>query len=41
VQVSNGIAETNKNRFLEKGERLEVFKTEVVEGIMPRNTVLS
>jgi hypothetical protein len=39
VAVSNGIAETVKNRFLEKGRNYEIFEQESNTGIVPWNTV--
>jgi hypothetical protein len=39
VAVSNGIAETVKNRFLEKGGKFEIFEKEGGTGIKPWNTL--
>ncbi|MEI6765623.1 MAG: hypothetical protein WCM76_08275 [Bacteroidota bacterium] len=39
VSVSGGIAETVKNRFLEKGRKYKIFDADPGEGIMPWNTV--
>lgn len=39
VSVSGGIAETVKNRFLEKGRTLEIFEKDGGEGIAPWNTI--
>ena len=39
VSVSRGIAETVKNRFLEKGRTFEIFEKKSGEWIMPWNTI--
>ena len=39
VSVSNGIATTTKNRFLEKGRTYEIFKPDSGEGLLPWNTI--
>ncbi len=39
VSVSNGIAETVKNRFLEKGRTFEIFDKDCGAGITPWNTI--
>lgn len=39
VSVSGGIAETVKNRFLEKGRTYEIFESDTGPGIAPWNTI--
>lgn len=40
VSVSSGIAETVKNRFLEKGRKFEIFEKESGARIAPWNTIM-